>query len=102
MQQIMAKTCSYPFNLSAFLIAVLVPILAATVCHFAIGNKLRGLIVGVVNHEVLIPVDCVNQFLVASEPNDLRCNWKKLSCGFLQEIDHELAEKVAIIRNSMD
>jgi hypothetical protein len=62
--------------------------------HFAIGDNIHGLTLGVVNHEVDSISECFNPSLTTAVLDEFDCQIEKVSCRFIKSIDDETAELV--------
>lgn len=75
-------------------ISIIIPILGCVTLHYGIGGEIKGIKLGIVNHEVTFNDECFNNSLVTSEIRGYDCFLHKVSCRFIQEFDENVAEKV--------
>jgi hypothetical protein len=66
--------------------------------YFALGNKLNGLVLGVVNDEVPSYSECHNTSLRFVEAREFDCILQKVSCRFIESFDQSIAELVGFVK----
>lgn len=62
--------------------------------HYAVGGKINGLIIGIVNSEITSLNECSNRSLLSTEIIDYNCHFERASCRFINEIGDEIDQKV--------
>lgn len=63
--------------------------------QYAIGGNIKGLTLGIVNHEVTTVNECLNNSLMAFDVRGFHCKIHKLSCMFIDELHDNVAKKVS-------
>jgi ABC-type proline/glycine betaine transport system ATPase subunit len=85
---------SYSRNIWFSFVYSFVPVIMCLLIHFAIGTKLRGLVLGVVNNEVTNYSDCLKASTKTVTVQRHECVVHMLSCRFLEEFDQKFAKLV--------
>jgi hypothetical protein len=75
--------------------AVLIPFLSCCNMYYGLGDRIKGLVVGVVDNEVSSITDCFNSSLKTFEVQNSDCKLTKVSCDFIKEFDQSIAELVS-------
>jgi hypothetical protein len=75
---------------------MLVPIFVCILLRVAIGNRIAGLVLGVINDEVENYTDCFNASLETVKVRRSKCVMQLLSCRFIDQFDQNVAELVRI------
>jgi hypothetical protein len=73
----------------------MMPLIGCFVIFFGIGNRIKGMTLGVVNDETLFLSDCYNSSLKTFEVHNFDCLHFKISCDFIREFDQSVAELVS-------
>jgi hypothetical protein len=79
--------------------AVLLPILSCFNMFYGLGNRIKGLELGVVNEEISSITDCYNSSLKTFQVQNFDCRLTKVSCDFIREFDQSIAELVSGLRS---
>lgn len=71
------------------------PLVGCICLNYAIGGRISGLTLGVVDHEIDSFDECLNQTATEVRRDGLDCFVRKASCRFINEFDDEVASKVS-------
>lgn len=88
-----------------FVTILLLPLLGCFCLHYAIGDSIYGLTLGIVNNEVETISECYDPSLKTSVVKGFDCFINKVSCKFITQFDPDIAdlvEKYKIFVNSFD
>jgi hypothetical protein len=84
------------FHFFSFAIAFMcIPIISCILLQTAIGNRLNGLVLGVINDED-VNSNCFNASLQTVKVRRLECIMQLLSCRFIDQFDPNILELVRI------
>jgi hypothetical protein len=75
-------------------ILIFVPGVCIYGMHNALGGKIKDLKIGIVNDEISHFSDCRNMSMTQPILTNSSCRLNKASCGFIDEFDAEVAQKV--------
>lgn len=70
------------------------PLVGCICLNYAIGGRIGGLTLGVVDYEIASFDDCLNQTATEVRREGLDCLVRKASCRFINEFDDDVASKV--------
>lgn len=85
---------SYTSFFSGIFSVLMIPFLTIMSFYLAVGGDPQGLKVGIVNDELANINDCYNESAITHLVHDYSCDLQLTSCRFINEISHEIGEKV--------
>lgn len=84
----------FPIFSSGIFSVLMIPFLTILSFYMAVGGDPQGLKIGIVNDEMRHIDDCYNLSLITHRVHDYSCDLQLTSCRFVNEISHEIGDKI--------